>query len=136
MDTEEPGEGRSDFRRELAGEPRAGLDPVRDGFHADWRAPSRTHCDLLALWQCGDRAESISLDRLARVLGLPGKTGSGADFARLFGENRPAALAYLENDLKLTREVWLRVVREPELYLGSVCNFRARLRLFFAGQTL
>jgi len=87
--------------------------PVPTWFPRDGRWTSRTHCDLLALWQCGDRAESISLDRLARVLGLPGKTGSGADFARLFGENRPAALAYLENDLKLTREVWLRVVREP-----------------------
>ncbi len=87
--------------------------PVPVWFPRDGRWPARAHCDLLALWQCGDRAETISLDRLARVLGLPGKTGSGADFARLFGENRPAALAYLENDLKITREVWLRMVREP-----------------------
>jgi hypothetical protein len=83
--------------------------PVPVWFPRDGRWPARTHCDLLALWQCGDRAESISLDRLARVLGLPGKTGSGAQFAALWNSDRSAALAYLANDLRLTLDVFTRM---------------------------
>lgn len=82
---------------------------VPEWFPRDGRFPRHAFYDLAELWQCGDRTETISLDRLARVLGLPGKTGDGADFARLFREDRPAALAYLENDLKLTRAIFERV---------------------------
>lgn len=78
-------------------------------FPADGRWPKRTHCDLFTLWQAGDRTESISLDRLARLCGLSGKTGTGADFARLWTQDRPAALDYLRLDLTLTRELWQRM---------------------------
>lgn len=59
--------------------------------------------DLLDLWRCGNREDRISLDKLARFLGVGGKTGDGADFASLFSMNREAALRYLENDVLLTR---------------------------------
>jgi len=87
--------------------------PVPPWFPADGRWPHRTHCDLFTLWQAGDRQESISLDRLARLCGLPAKTGSGADFAKLWAANRNAALDYLRHDLKLTRDLWQRMANRP-----------------------
>jgi predicted PolB exonuclease-like 3'-5' exonuclease len=59
--------------------------------------------DLLDLWRCGNREDRISLDKLARFLGIGGKNGNGAEFASLFSMNREAALRYLENDVLLTR---------------------------------
>jgi hypothetical protein len=83
--------------------------PVPSWYPPDGRWPLRMHHDLYALWQCGDRQESISLDRLARLCGLPGKTGSGAEFARLWNDDRAAALQYLQHDLEMTRELWRRM---------------------------
>lgn len=83
--------------------------PVPNWFPVDGRWPHRTHCDLLSLWQTGDRQELISLDRLARLCGLPGKTGSGAHFGELWRTDRTAALAYLKLDLELTRDLWVRM---------------------------
>jgi len=60
--------------------------------------------DLMKLWQCGDYREFISLDRLAKFLGVGEKTGSGADFAGLWEVNRDSALEYLKNDLFLTQK--------------------------------
>jgi hypothetical protein len=88
--------------------------PVPSWFPVDGRWPHRTHCDLFTLWQVGDRQESISLDRLARLCGLPGKTGTGADFGRLWTQDRNAALDYLRRDLQLTRDLWQRMARSPE----------------------
>jgi DNA polymerase elongation subunit (family B) len=59
--------------------------------------------DLMEIWQCGDRSETISLDRLSRYLGVGEKKGSGADFARLWVEDRQAAIEYLRQDIALTR---------------------------------
>ena len=59
--------------------------------------------DLLDLWRCGIREDRISLDKLARFLGVGGKNGEGADFASLWSMNREAALSYLQNDVLLTR---------------------------------
>jgi hypothetical protein len=59
--------------------------------------------DLLDLWRCGNREDRISLDKMARFLGVGGKNGNGADFASLFSMNPEAALHYLENDVLLTR---------------------------------
>jgi len=58
--------------------------------------------DIMETWRCGVREDSISLDNLARFLGVGRKTGHGADFASLFDMNRDAALDYLLNDLRLT----------------------------------
>jgi predicted PolB exonuclease-like 3'-5' exonuclease len=89
--------------------------PVPSWFPVDGRWPPRTHCDLFALWQAGDRHESISLDRLARLCGLPGKSGSGANFAMLWQLDREAALDYLRRDLELTRDLWERMSRRPPI---------------------
>ncbi len=83
--------------------------PLPSWFPADGRWPRRTHGDLFTLWQAGDRTETISLDRLARLCGLPGKTATGADFGRLWLTDRLAALAYLRRDLDLTHQLWLHM---------------------------
>ncbi len=57
--------------------------------------------DLARVYQVGQRQEYISLDQLARWLGVGEKTGDGKDFARLYREDRDAALKYLSNDLDL-----------------------------------
>jgi hypothetical protein len=59
--------------------------------------------DLLDLWRCGNREDRISLDKMARFLGVGGKTGDGAEFPSLWSMSREAALRYLENDVLLTR---------------------------------
>jgi hypothetical protein len=59
--------------------------------------------DLQEVWKCGNYDQRVSLDTLAKTLGLGAKTGSGADFARLWAEDRKAALEYVSNDLTLTR---------------------------------
>lgn len=61
--------------------------------------------DLREWWQLGDRQARGSLDAVARHLGVGEKTGRGADFARLWWEDRAMAEAYLENDLRLTLKV-------------------------------
>lgn len=61
--------------------------------------------DTMEAWSCGNREERISLDNLAKALGVGAKTGSGADFAALYAKDRKAALGYLENDLRLTKAV-------------------------------
>lgn len=74
---------------------------------------SDTFVDLMARWQCGQfRDQYIKLDTLARCLGLPGKNGDGAEFARLWlgsEEERQQAVAYLRNDLVMTAEVGKRL---------------------------
>lgn len=59
--------------------------------------------DLQEIWKCGNYDQRVSLDMLAKTLGLGAKTGSGADFAKLWTEDRKAALEYVSNDLTLTR---------------------------------
>lgn len=58
--------------------------------------------DILDIWRCGNREDRVSLDRLAKFLGVGAKTGNGADFASLWSTDPVSALAYLENDLRLT----------------------------------
>ncbi len=92
------------FRRSLA----CGV-AVPEWFPRDGRWPRRTHIDLLEAWQCGDRSETISLDRFARLLGLPGKSGSGAEFGLLWYSDRIRALEYLTHDLRLTLAIFERL---------------------------
>lgn len=70
---------------------------------------SNQFVDTMDRWGCGTR-DYFKLDDLARALGMDGKPAdcTGADFARLFdegGESRERALAYLRNDLEMTRRV-------------------------------
>lgn len=59
--------------------------------------------DLRREWLCGQQFNSCpsNFDAIAKALGTPGKNGqSGADFARLWHEDRNAAIEYLSQDLK------------------------------------
>lgn len=66
---------------------------------------TRTH------WLLGRKATETpsSLDLVSRAFGLGGKSGSGADFARLLKEQPDQAIAYLVQDLTLTKTVALRM---------------------------
>lgn len=54
-------------------------------------------------WLCGRSWGNTcsTLDHVARFFGLDGKNGNGKDFGRLWAEDRPAAEAYLANDLDM-----------------------------------
>jgi hypothetical protein len=71
--------------------------------------------DLLDCWRCGNREDSVSLDRLAQFLGVGRKTGHGADFASQWATDPAGALDYLANDLRLTRRcaVALGLLAQP-----------------------
>jgi hypothetical protein len=78
--------------------------------------------DLAELWRASSRdPELISLDRLARFLGVGSKTNSGAAFAALLYENQEAAIEYLSNDLVLTWKIAERlgVIRPAEAEAAS-----------------
>ena len=64
--------------------------------------------DTMEAWMAGTQ-DRISLANLARALGVGEKTGSGADFAKLFGTDREAAIQYLRQDLSLTESVARRM---------------------------
>jgi len=68
--------------------------------------------DLRKVWCCGDRQAHGSLDVLCRLMGLGSKTGSGADFGKLYLDmkTREQALEYLRNDLALTRKLGERIL--------------------------
>ena len=70
----------------------------------NYRYLSDQFIDLMLVWKCGVHEDNISLDRLARFLGVGQKSGNGKDFARLWREDREKAVAYLTNDLELTRK--------------------------------
>lgn len=66
--------------------------------------PSYYHADLMKIW-AGETLDRISLDTAARLFKLGAKTGSGKDFAELLKTDRDAAMAYLRQDIELTRKV-------------------------------
>ena len=61
--------------------------------------------DTAEAWSFGDPQSRIGLDRLARFLGLEGKNGTGEHFGKLYNDDQVAALAYLEQDLKVSKAV-------------------------------
>ena len=61
--------------------------------------------DLRDPWQLGDSRAHGSLNAICRHLGLGEKTGSGADFHRLWQTDRQAAIAYAIQDVELTAKV-------------------------------
>ena len=78
---------------------------VRNGRYFNTR-----FVDLMELFKAGSWQEKfVSLNTAAKFLGCGEKTGSGADFAALWQSDRAAAIAYLENDLRLTEGVARRM---------------------------
>jgi hypothetical protein len=70
--------------------------------------------DTMELWSLGQWDSRISLDMLCKHFGLPGKSGSGKDFAKLYEENPEEAIKYLENDLNITEAVWRKLTQFPK----------------------
>jgi hypothetical protein len=73
----------------------------------DFQMPRNCIKDTMKVWACNCYGETIGLDRLAKALGLPGKTEgiTGADFAKLWNgepEEQQLARQYLQTDLELT----------------------------------
>ena len=61
--------------------------------------------DLSLDWQMGDRESYVSLNTIAKHLGLGEKEGNGKDFYKLWANDRPAAISYLKQDLHLTAKI-------------------------------
>lgn len=61
--------------------------------------------DVRDAWQLGDRQARGSLDAIAKHLGIGGKNGNGADFAKVWQTDRAKAVEYLRNDLELTAKL-------------------------------
>lgn len=78
-----------------------------------WQPWHENIMDIAANWQCGNKEQRVSLDVLAKSLGIGSKTGTGADFAKLYAEDRDAAESYLRNDLELTKRCWERMNPQP-----------------------
>lgn len=67
--------------------------------------------DLMDVWKAGQFTEKhTSLNTALRHLGLPQKTGCGADFGALWTGDKGAALAYNADDLELEMMVARRIV--------------------------
>lgn len=67
--------------------------------------------DLMDVWKAGQFTEKhTSLNTALRHLGLPQKTGCGADFGALWVRYKTAALAYNADDLELEMMVARRLV--------------------------
>ena len=79
------------------------------------RSWDRCFVDAMDVWACGNKEDRVSLDCAAGSLGVGRKSGHGAQFAGLWrgsDEERAHALAYLENDLRLTARVAERILPE------------------------
>lgn len=73
----------------------------------------RCFVDLMESWALGNKEQRVGLDLAAQSLGVGRKSGHGADFASHWNgtdEERAHALAYLENDLRLTAAVAARIM--------------------------
>jgi hypothetical protein len=86
--------------------------PVPPQIYQDREGPyySRLFVDLMREWQQGDRSAGISLERLAFHLGVPGKSGDGANFGAIYAEDPGEAAHYLEGDLDCTLACAKRMV--------------------------
>ena len=69
----------------------------------------RRSFDMIKEWQMGDYMRSGNLDRMLKACGLSGKAGNGADFARMYHEDRPAAIHYATTDIIQEEALALRM---------------------------
>lgn len=86
------------------------LDITVPAWVFDGRYFSKNFVDLMQYWQLGDRYNLISLDKLSRFVGLEGKGPNGKLFHILYQDNREEAIKYLQNDLRLTAQVYRRLM--------------------------
>lgn len=80
-----------------------------DEYLPDGRFYNSGYIDLMEKWQCGNRTEFISLDRMANFLGVETKDWlvSGKDFYKFFEdpETHHIAIEYLETDVRVTAKI-------------------------------
>ena len=86
---------------------RLGVNVPRCLFTGRWW--SEEIIDLRDLWACPGNKDMISLDFLAKALGVGAKNLEGKDFANLWLNNRTAAIDYLRNDIELTRQSYIKM---------------------------
>lgn len=60
--------------------------------------------DTMELWGAGERGASISLDNLAKALGVGAKNGDGSQFGEMWAADKDKAVEYCGHDLELTRK--------------------------------
>lgn len=77
------------------------------------RFDQRSCIDLMEFWQFGDRQNFISLDAVARFLGVGSKTGDGELFHKTLKAFPDEAEEYLRNDVLLTFLVAQRMGHVP-----------------------
>ena len=86
---------------------------LKPNGQSPWFRFPETFVDLRGIWQCGDKTAHGSLGSLCKLMGLGEKNGSGADFARLYGDEntREQAFSYLKNDLVLCSKLAERLLQ-------------------------
>lgn len=67
--------------------------------------------DLLEVWRLGNRQDSISLKRLARLLKCGDKSDDGKRFQEVWETDRQRAIEYLRNDLQITANAAERMLK-------------------------
>ena len=96
---------------------RSFINAIKTSVRIDHRGYlPRTLVDLRKLWQCGNKQSLGKLDSIAKAMGFGGKTGNGADFAKLYETDKTAALDYLRKDLELTDKIAVRLLPLLEGY--------------------
>lgn len=65
--------------------------------------------DLHESWNCFLYGQYASLDAVSKAIGLGSKAGTGAEFGKLWLENKPAAIDYNRRDVALTKAVAQRL---------------------------
>ena len=66
--------------------------------------------DLMEEVVMGRERSGNGLDAVCKALGIPGKTGNGALFSRIYREAPESALEYLRNDLRATAGVYEKLM--------------------------
>ena len=89
-----------------------GVTPYREILPRNSRFFPDFCLDTMEIWRLGDYDPKarISLDRLAKSMGIEGKNGSGKFFSQLMAEDFEAAKEYLENDIRITWEVAAQII--------------------------
>jgi len=80
------------------------------GLLANGLRYDRLVVDLMEIWACGDfKAAFMSLDKMAKFLGVGAKNGNGKDFYNLYKTDQAKAFDYLRNDVRLVKQVWEKI---------------------------
>ena len=90
--------------------------PVPEGILSFWNGRPRWNelfFDTLDIFSFGDRQriEGCSVDAIAKLLGIPGKTGHGSEFGVMWKTNKDIGIRYNQDDIRI------------EIEIAKVCGF-------------